>query len=181
MFQKVLSQIEVYTGDIEGIEIAREKIRCDIFESYVLDRRISDNLRDYAYQDYKVNFSKPLGWMHDYVRDHFNLYHKKNLILQKTWGNIYLPMETSFTRHQVEPLLLRDSPDYTYIYNVDVKENSCEFVIEYDDHRRANNTWHLPLRNNEFIIFPSTQRYFISKNKSDHLNVFVTSNCIYVT
>ena len=68
------------------------------------------------------------------------------------------------------------SPDYTYIYGVDVAPDSCELVLEYDDHRRKGNTWHIPLENNKFIIFPSTQKYFISQNKSSAINVFLTTN-----
>jgi len=85
-------------------------------------------------------------------------------------------MERSHTRNQINPVDLGKSPDYTYIYGVDVSPDSCELVLEYDDNRRKNNTWHISLKNNKFIIFPSTQRYFISQNKSSQINVFLTAN-----
>ena len=62
---------------------------------------------------------------------------------------------------------------------IDVLKDSCELVMEYDDNRRAGRTWHIPLQTNKFIIFPSTQRYFISKNKGCEMNVFLTVNCEY--
>mgnify|MGYP003136778988 FL=1 len=179
MKKKVLSNIDIYTDYVKGIDIPRERIRVDIFESFVLKRRISDNPKDYSYQDYKIHHSQPLAWLQDYIRDHFNLYHNKVLIPQLQWGNIYGPQQQSYNRNQVEPLLLRDSADYTYIYCVDVQPNSCEFVMEYDDNRRKNRTWHVPLENNKFILFPSNQRYFISKNKGSEMNVFLTVNCEY--
>ena len=75
---------------------------------------------------------------------------------------------------------LKNSPDYTCIYGVDVAKDSCELVIEYDDNRRKNRTWHIPLENNKFIIFPSTQRYFISQNKSKQMNIFLTMTYTYI-
>ena len=66
------------------------------------------------------------------------------------------------------------------MYGVDVQKDSCELVIEYDDNRRKGRTWHIPLENNKFIIFPSTHRYFISKNKGAQMNIFLSMNCEYV-
>lgn len=38
MLQKVLSNIDLYTGTIEGTEIPLPKLRVDIFESFVLKK-----------------------------------------------------------------------------------------------------------------------------------------------
>ena len=62
------------------------------------------------------------------------------------------PKEQSWTRHRVDPVDLRHSPDYTLIYGVNVNEDSSKCIIEYDDNRRKNRTWHLPLKNNHFIM-----------------------------
>ena len=77
--QKVLSNIDIYTGVIEGIEIPLPQLRVDIFESFVLKKRMSNNPKDYAYEDYKINFHQPFQWVQDYIRDHFNLYYRKNI------------------------------------------------------------------------------------------------------
>ena len=179
MLQKVLSNIDIYTDTIKGTEIPLPKLRVDIFESFVLKKRMSNNPKDYAYEDYSINFHQPFQWVQDYIRDHFNLKHNKNLIPVQSWGNIYGPLEQSYSRNQVQPLNLHEAPDYTWIYGIDVLKDSCELVIEYDDNRRAGRTWHIPLQTNKFIIFPSTQRYFISKNKGCEMNVFLTVNCKY--
>lgn len=179
MLQKVLSNIDIYTDTIKGTEIPLPKLRVDIFESFVLKKRMSNNPKNYAYEDYSINFHQPFQWVQDYIRDHFNLKHNKNLIPVQSWGNIYGPLEQSYSRNQVQPLNLHEAPDYTWIYGIDVLKDSCELVIEYDDNRRAGRTWHIPLQTNKFIIFPSTQRYFISKNKGCEMNVFLTVNCKY--
>jgi len=180
MQKKVLSEIDLYIDTVHIITIDRKKIKNDIINSFVSEKRLSKNKKDYSYQDFKIPFSKPLQWLNDYLRDHFKADYHRTLIPKTEWGNVYCQNESSCTRHQVEPLLLKDSPDYTCLYGVDVAKDSCELVIEYDDNRRKNRTWHIPLKDNQFIIFPSTQRYFISQNTSKQLNVFLTMTYEYI-
>jgi hypothetical protein len=179
MQKKVLSEIDLYIDTVRIIKIDRAKIKNDILTSFAFQKRLSKNKKDYSYQDFEVPFSKPLQWLKDYLRDHFKVDYHRILIDKKKWGNVYKQDESSFTRHQVEPLSLKDSPDYTCLYGLHVAKDSCELVIEYDDNRRKNRTWHIPLKDNQFIIFPSTQRYFISKNKSKQMNVFLTMTYEY--
>ena len=174
MQKKVLSEIDLYIDTVQVIKIDRNKLKNDIINSFAFSKRLSKNKKDYSYQDFEVPFSKPLERLRDYIRDHFVGDYERTLILKKDWGNIYNPYESSVTRHQVDLVDLRNSPDYTCIYVLDVAKDSCELVIEYDDNRRKSRTWHIPLKDNQFIIFPSTQRYFISQNKSKQMNVFLT-------
>jgi len=180
MQKKVLSEIDLYIDTIHVIKIDRKKIKNDILTSFAFQKRLSQNKKDYSYQDFEVPFSKPLQWLQDYIRDHFGVDYHRTLIPKKEWGNVYNQHESSLARHQVDPIRLKDSPDYTCLYGVDVAKDSCELVIEYDDNRRKNRTWHIPLENNKFIIFPSTQRYFISQNKSKQMNIFLTLTYTYI-
>ena len=180
MLKKVLSEIDLYIDTVHVITIDRKKIKNDILNSFVSEKRLSKNKKDYSYQDFEVPFSKPLQWLKDYLRDHFNVDYYRTLISKKEWGKVYSPHESSYTRHQVDPIRLKESPDYTCIYGVDIAKDSCELVIEYDDNRRKNRTWHIPLQNNQFIIFPSTQRYFISPNTGKQMNIFLTIAYEYI-
>jgi len=180
MQKKVLSEIDLYIDTVHVIKIDRKKIKNDILSSFASEKRLSKNKKDYSYQDFEVPFSQPLQWLKDYLRDHFRVESHRTLIDKKEWGNIYNTDESSIARHQVEPLLLKESPDYTCIYGVDVAKDSSELVIEYDDNRRKNGTWHIPLTDNQFIIFPSTQRYFISQNKGKQMNIFLTMTYEYI-
>jgi len=178
--KKVLSEIDLYIDTVQVVNIDRTKIKNDILNSFAFDKRLSKNKKDYSYQDFKIPFSKPLQWLTDYLRDHFRADYYKTLISQKEWGNIYRPHESSIARHQVDLTDLKNSPDYICLYGVEVAKDSCELVIEYDDNRRKNRTWHIPLKNNQFIIFPSMQRYFISQNKSKQMNIFLTLTYEYI-
>ena len=183
MQKVVLSEISLIHGSVampKGFEIDRDKIRNDIIESYVKQKRINTNPQAYAFDDYVVPYSQPLQWMQDYVRDHWRLGYNRTLVQKNMHGNVMHPKEKSWTRHQVDPVDLRNSPDYTLIYGVDVKEGSSECVIEYDDNRRKNRTWHLPIKNNHFIMFPATNKYSFSSNTSNGLNIILTINYEYI-
>ena len=118
--------------------------------------------------------------MKDYLRDHIRVEHGFTLVERSSHGSVLHPKEQSYLRHQIEPVDLRNSPDYTLVYVVDCEEDSCELIIEYDDNRRKNRTWHLPLKNNHFYMFPATQKYFITENKANKLNIFLTINYEYI-
>ena len=183
MQKVVLSEISLIHGSIdmpEGFEIDRDKIRNDIIESYVKKDRINNNPQAYAYDDYVVPFSQPLQWMQDYLRDHVRVEHGFTIVNKSMHGNVMHPKEKSWTRNQVEPVDLRNSPDYTLIYGVDVKKGSTECIIEYDDNRRKNRTWHIPIEDNNFIMFPATQKYSFTPNTSDGLNIILTINYEYI-
>ena len=149
MHKKVLTEVDLYTGEIampKGFEIDRNKIKNDILKSFVIEDRINNNPKTYSYKNYKVPFSQPLQWMQDYMRDHWKVEYGFTLVPKDMHGKILHPKEKSVLMHSVDPVDLRNSPDYTFIYAVDVEPNSCECIIEYDDNRRKNRTWHLPIK-----------------------------------
>jgi hypothetical protein len=183
MQKKVLTEVDLYTGEIampKGFEINRDKIKNDILKSFVTLDRINNNPRTYSYKNYKVPFSPPIQWMQDYMRDHWKVEYGPTLVQKEIHAKVLHPKEQSVLMHSLEPVDLRNSPDYTFIYVVDVEPNSCECIVEYDDNRRKNRTWHLPLINNNFIMFPATQRYMITENTSDKLNTFLVINYEYI-
>ena len=178
-----LSEISLIHGTVvmpKGFEIDRSKIKNDIIDSLVQANRISTNSKDYTYKDYKVNFSQPLQWLKDYFRDHIRDKYYISLVEKQTHGNVYNPKEQSFIRHSVDPVDLRNSSDYTLIYVADCQKDSCKLIIEYDDNRRKGRSWHIPVNNNCFYMFPSTQRYCITENTSDEMNVLLTINYEYI-
>ena len=183
MQKVVLSEIDLYSGEVampKGFDIDLDKIRNDIIESYIQQKRINNNPKAYAFDDYVVPFSQPLQWMQDYIRDHWRVEYNRTLVTKTMHGNVIHPKEKSWTRHQVDPVDLRNSPDYTLIYGVDIKKGSSECIIEYDDNRRKNRTWHIPIENNKFIMFPATNRYSFSPNTSNSLNIILTINYEYI-
>ena len=161
MKKKVLSEIGLYYGNVampKGFEIDRDKLQSDILSSQINKK--------------KFPFSRTWDMLNTYIREHINVEYGVQLVNKEMWGNVYKPKELSPPLLNIAPVDLRNAPDYTLLYGVNVKD--CSVRIHYDDNRRAGRSWDIPLRNNKFIMFPSTQMYYITNNQKDSLNFILT-------
>ena len=167
MNKNTLSEIALYHGDIampKNFEIDRDKLSKDILQSDITDSPFP--------------FSRNWDRLNTYMRDHFNVEHERNLVNKTTWGNIYKPNEVSIPLLNIDPVDLRNSPDYTLLYGVKVK--NCSIRIYFDDNRRKGRSWDIPLKNNMFIMFPSTNMYYLTNNQKDSLNFVQTMTYEYI-
>jgi len=161
MEKKVLSKIDLYYGDVEmpkGFEIDRDKLQEDILKSQI-------NNKDFPY-------SRSWNMLNTYMREHINMEYGFQLVNKETWGNAYKPEEISIPLLPIDPVDLKNSPDYVLLYGVNVKD--CSIRIHYDDNRRKGRSWDIPLKNNQFIMFPSMQMYYITNKQKDSLNFILT-------
>ena len=79
----------------------------------------------------------------------YTIYREKadfTLINKITSGYIYKPQEISLPIFDTDPVDLRNSPDYTLLYGVNVED--CIVRIHYEDNRRKGRSWDIPLENN---------------------------------
>ena len=167
MHKKVLSEIDLHYGTIDmpkGFAIDRDKLQKDILSSQI--------------KDLKFPFSRTWDMLNTYLREHLNLEYHFTLINKETWGNMYKPKEVSIPLLNIDPVDLRHSPDYTMLYGVSVKD--CSVRIHYDSNRRAGRSWDIPLTDNNFIMFPSTQMYYVTNNQKDNLNFVLTTTYEYI-
>ena len=57
---------------------------------------------------------------------------------------------------------------------------NCMVRIHYEDNRRKGRSWDIELKNNMFIMFPSTNMYYITNNQKDSLNFVQTITYEYI-
>ena len=167
MDKKVLTEQALYFGDItmpKDWDIDRDKLSGDILQS--------------TFTDSEFPFSRTWDMLNSYMRDHIGLEYNINLINKSTWGNIYKPAETTIPLLQVDPVDLRNSPDFTMLYGVKVKD--CFVRIHYEDNRRKGRSWDIELKDNMFILFPSTNMYYIKNKQKDSLNFIQTITYEYI-
>ena len=167
MQKKVLSEIDLYYGDVsmpKDWDIDRDKLQQDILKSQVTNSEIP--------------FSRTFDMLNTYMREHINLEYGFILINKAVWGNIYKPKEITIPLLNIDPVDLRNSPDYTLLYGVKVKD--CMVRIHYEDNRRKGRSWDIPLTNNQFIMFPSTNMYYLTNNQKDSLNFVQTITYEYI-
>ena len=162
MHKKVLSEIDLHYGNIDmpkGFEIDLSKLQKDILSSHITDS-------DFPH-------SREWDKLNTYIREEVYLEHNFSLVLKKMWGNVYKPQEISVPLLHIDAVDLRNSADYTFLYGVNVKD--CSVRIHYDDNRRAGRSWDIPLKNNKFLMFPSTQMYYITNKQKESLNFIFSS------
>ena len=161
MQKKILSEQALFYGDVEmpkDWDIDRDKIVKDILQSKI--------------HNIQFPFSRTWDMLNTYIRDHINLNYNLNLINKDTYGDIYKPGETSQPFINIDPVNLKNSPDFTLLYGV--KIDSCMVRIHYDDNRRKGRSWDIPLENNKFIMFPSTNMFYVTNKQKNSLNFVQT-------
>ena len=167
MQKKVLTEQSIYYGDVnmpKNWEIDRNDLAHHILHSNLT----SD----------KLQFSRTWDKLNTYIREHVGVEYNINLVNKSTWGNIYKPNETTIPLLNIDPVDLRNSPDFTMLYGVKVKD--CNIKIYYDDNRRKGRSWDIELKNNMFIMFPSTNMYYLTNNQKDSLNFVQTITYEYI-
>ena len=167
MQRQVLTEQSLFYGDInmpKGFEIDQEKLTNDILQS-------TFNTKEFP-------FSRTWDMLNTYMRDFIGLEYGINLVNKSTWGNIYKPNETTIPLLNIDPVDLRNSPDFTMLYGVKVKD--CFVRIHYEDNRRKGRSWDIELKNNMFIMFPSTNMYYLTNNQKDSLNFVQTITYEYI-
>jgi|TARA_R110000803_G_scaffold155625_2_gene220242 hypothetical protein len=157
MQKKVLTEQALYFGDVSMPK--HWEIDCNDLAHHILHSTLTNK---------DIIFSRTLDKLMTYVREHVGIKHNINLINKKVTGNIYKPLEKSLPTSDVDQTDLRNSPDFTMLYGVKVK--NCSVKIYYDDNRRKGRSWDIPLTNNKFIMFPSNNTYCIINNQKEQLN-----------
>ena len=167
MQKKVLTEQALYFGDVampKDWDIDRDKLQEDILKSQVTNSPLL--------------FSRTWDMLNTYVSDHIRVEYNINLVNKETWGNVYKPAETTIPLLNIDPVDLRNSPDFTLLYGVKVKD--CMVRIHYEDNRRKGRSWDIELKNNMFIMFPSTNMYYLTNNQKDSLNFVQTITYEYI-
>jgi hypothetical protein len=169
MKEEILTSVRVFTGHInmpEGFEINKNEIGKEILSSSILKTsfpfmreidKIDTYLREYIYLDYKI-------WL---VQKNIN-------------GLVFLPNDHSDNQLEIDKMDLKNSCDYVMFYGVHINDDSFKIKIEFDDNRRKTNYKEIILHNNDFVIFPSSQRYSILENTSNSPNIALIGTYEYM-
>ena len=165
-----LSEKIIYYGEVkmpEGFELDSSSFVKDIFLSKF-------------YEDYKAPPNIEEHRLHTYINEFIYLKFKINLILLNSYGLFFEKNEKSKSILEVDRLNLRESPDYVMLYGAEIDNKSCTVNIKYDDNRRVDCSWDIPLLKNRFIIFPASQEYTINNEGNKHLNFVKITKFIYI-
>ena len=180
MNKKILSEIDIYEGSIilpKNHEIDRFKIKSDILQSKLENKTISQNPFAYAYSDYSIETSQPLNLIRNTIAEKTRAYHEMGIEPRLSFGNVYEPKQQSFFRNMIDPVNIKESPDYIMIYGVDVDKNTS-VVLESKDKRGVNQLSVYPIINNHYVMFPAYLKFFINENDSFQTNVLLSTTYV---
>ena len=166
MQKKILSEQLLIFSDVampKGFEIDQDKLMADTLESSLTNKEFP--------------FSRTWDMLNTYIREHINVEYKIKLCNKKTWSDTYKPNTLSEPLLNINHSNLGDSPDFTTLYGT--KIDSCFVKIYYDDNRRKGKSWNIELKENMFIMFPSSNIYTISNEQKDSLNFIQTITYTY--
>ena len=167
MQKKVLTEQALYFGDVNMPK--HWDIDSNDLAHHILHSNLTSN---------EIQFSKTYDKLNTYMKDFIGLKYGINLVNKSSWGNIYKPTETTIPLLNINQVDLRNSPDFTMLYGVKVKD--CNVQIHYEDNRRKGRSWDIELKNNMFIMFPSTNMYYLTNNQKDSLNFVQTITYEYI-
>jgi hypothetical protein len=168
--KKVLSEVSIYFGQVKmpkGFEIEEDELVKNI------------TLSSY-YENLNYPFSITWDKLKTYITDFMKVEHGFSLIPKKSFGNFYEKNEITCPKLEINPMDLKNSPDFVFLYGVEIEPKTCEIIIYYDNNRRKGNTWKISLEKNMFIIFPSSLLYYIKNNKNSYLNFIQTITFEYI-
>ena len=178
MNKKVLSEIDLYFGTVDMpkyFEINRNELKSNLLSSVIEDKCFKNSCVVSNPFDYEMLNGKAFTMLNTYIIENFFLKNKYNIINSFNFGNIFKEKESSINKNLVNEHNLSSSPDYTCIYGIDVEKYSQLLIIEYPNKRLRENFFQIELKNNEYIIFPSTLKYFFTRNTSDKTNTYLTT------
>ena len=177
MHKKVLSEIDTYLGTVDMpkyFEINRDELKSNLLSSVIEDKCFKNSFVISNPFDYEMLNGKAFTMLNTYLIENFKLKHGVNLVNDFNFGNIFKEKESSISKDLIDKQKLIESPDYTCIYAIDVERYSQQLIIEYPNKRLKENFFQVELKNNEYIIFPSTLKYFFTRNTSNKTNTYLT-------
>lgn len=166
----ILSEISIYYGKVKmpkGFEIEEDELVKNI------------TLSSY-YENIEYPFSITWDKLKTYITDFIKVEHNLSLIPKKSFGNFYEKNEISTPKLEIDPVDLKNSPDFVLLYGVEVDSKTCEIVIHYDDNRRKGRSRNIILEKNMFVLFPSSLLYYVKNNKNSYLNFVQTITFEYI-
>lgn len=167
MQKKVLSEQSLYYGNVDmpkGWDIDREALVNDALLAKIKKQNFP--------------FSKNWDRLNLYIKEHIGLNYEVNLVYKNNWCSYYKPEEITKPFTNVDAVDLRNSADFTCLYGVKVKD--CDVTILFDDNRRKGRSWTIPLEDNKFVMFPSTNIYYITNKQKESLNFVKTITYEYI-
>ena len=159
--KKVITETSIYHGEVI------------LPENWFIDR--DQFLLHQVYSEMKQKdfvVCKPFDMLNAYVSEYMYLEYDIRLENRETWGTEYNPLERSKPLKHIDYYNLHNSRDFVLLYGVRVED--CIINIIYNDNRDLKSEYKIQLKNNEYVLFPTSCSYYIENNQTKKSNFIHT-------
>lgn len=164
----VLTEQSIVTGFIPKIlKFNKEELKLNLLSNYLKNNYQSFDEFNYHKDYLNIDFHKHFTWIHDFIKDEYNLLYKKELIQKSLSGLVLFPNQSINFHHHIDDYEIHNSNDFTCIYTLESFENSSDLIFEYEQGRKRHAKWKEPLKTNKYVLFNSELKHSYTVNKSD--------------
>ena len=175
MIEVDLHRVYFIRDNIDGIDI--EFLKNDCLKSFEENNRMSKDISDTRNEDLIIPKSKVFEELINIIKDKFFIRYSKGLELTNHWAQVHNQNESTNLHDHVDCFDIKNSPDYSAVFYVQVPDNSGVIIFEYPINKyNQTKRWWYPSSEGHYLIFPSTLDHLVTKNNSDDLRIVISFN-----
>ena len=162
--KKIITEQSIVTGFIPKIlKFNKEEIKFNLLKNYSYKTPL---LKSFSRPDLNIDFQQHITWIHDFIKDDYNLNYSSSLVQNSISGIVLFPGQSIDFHHHIDDYDIHNSNDFTCIYTLDSFENSSHLIFEYEQGRKRHGKWKEPLETNKYVLFNSELNHSYT-NKSN--------------
>jgi len=166
--KKILTEQSIITGFIPKIlKFNKEAIKLNLLKNYSNNNYKSFDDFNYHRDYLNIDFQQHLTWIHDFIKDDYNLNYSSCLVQNSLSGIVLFPGQSIDFHHHIDDYDIHNSNDFTCIYTLEAFENSSHIMFEYEQGRKRHARWKETLETNKYVLFNSELKHSYTINKSD--------------
>jgi hypothetical protein len=146
------------------LPINYDAIALNIMSNYFYNNVQNKNEFSYLQDYYFVDDDKYITWIHEYIRDHYQLEYDTTPQINNTSGIIIKQGEQINYHHHIDDYDLINSPDISAIVTCKTGDIPTYIQFEYDDGRQKMMKYKVPLERGKLILWSSDLRHCFLKN-----------------
>ena len=162
-------------GKLDNIDI--KSLKEDCLKSFKNSKKVSNDITDVRNEDLKIPKSKAFNNIVSQIQEKFLKKYSQKIKLDDFWAVVHRKNESTHTHDHVDCFDIKNSPDYSAVFYVQVPDNSGVIIFEYPINKyNQTKRWWYPPSEGHYLIFPSTLDHLVTKNNSNDLRIVISFN-----
>ena len=162
-------------GKLDNIDI--KSLKEDCLKSFKNSKKVSNDITDVRNEDLKIPKSKAFNNIVSQIQEKFLKKYSQKIKLDSHWAVVHEKNESTHTHDHVDCFDIKNSPDYSAVFYVQVPDDSGVIIFEYPINKyNQTKRWWYPPSEGHYLIFPSTLDHLVTKNNSDDLRIVISFN-----